>query len=73
MTTNNLKQKTKTSIPPPKAKIVEFEKTRYVVYDDGNIEYYDAKKHSILENKKRYYLKRRMLRQLAQVKHLFTK
>ena len=73
MTTNNLKQKTKTSIPTPKAKIVEFEKTRYVVYDDGNIEYYDAKKHSILEHKKRSYLKRRMLRQLAQVKHLFTK
>jgi len=44
-----------------------------VVYDDGNVEYYDAKKHSILENKKRYYLKRRMLRQLAHVKHLFTK
>lgn len=73
MTTDNTKQKEKIASPYLKAKIVEFEKTRYVVYDDGNVEYYDAKKHSILENKKRYYLKRRMLRQLAHVKHLFTK
>ena len=73
MTTNNTQKKEKASTPNLKAKIVEFEKTRYVVYDDGNVEYYDAKRHSILENKKRYYLKRRMLRQLAYVKHLFTK